>query len=104
MAKSRKQYTGEEKAAILRAHLVDRVPVSDICDQHGLHPTMFYRWQRALFDAAPTTLDGRTRVDKPSKAQDRKIANLEAKLAQKDSVIAEVMHDFVDLKKKLGVN
>lgn len=104
MAKSRKRYTGEEKAAILRAHLVDRVPVSEICDQHGLHPTMFYRWQKTLFDAAPTTLDGRTRVDQPSKAQDRKIANLEVKLAQKDTIIAEVMHDFVDLKKKLGAN
>lgn len=102
MAQSRKRYTGEEKTAILRAHLVDGVPVSDLCDRHGLYPTMCYRWQKTLFDAAPTTLDGRNRIDKPAKAQDRKIAALEAKLADKDSVIAEVMHDYVDLKKNLG--
>ena len=102
MANTRRSYTGEEKAAILRAHLVDRVPVSDLCDRHGLHPTMFYRWQKALFDGAPSALHGRARSDKGKKSQDRKIADLEAKIAKKDLVIAEVMHDYIDLKKKLG--
>ena len=33
MRKKRKQYTAEEKVRILRRHLVDRVAVSDLCDQ-----------------------------------------------------------------------
>ena len=50
MARKRKQYTGEEKLAILRKHLLEGVAVSDICDEHGLQPTVFYRWQKQLFE------------------------------------------------------
>ena len=37
--------TGTEKDAILRRHLIDKVAVSDLCDQHQLQPTIFYAWQ-----------------------------------------------------------
>ena len=50
MRKNRKKYTAEEKVTILKEHLVNGVPVSDVCDQHQLHPSMFYRWQRQLFE------------------------------------------------------
>jgi transposase len=46
----RKQYTGEEKIAILRKHLPEGIPVSDVCDEPGLQPTAFYRWQKQLFE------------------------------------------------------
>ncbi len=48
MNKARRQYAGKEKVNILRLHLLEHKPVSDICDQYGLHPTMFYRWQKEL--------------------------------------------------------
>ena len=48
MRKERKHYTAEEKVAILRRHLLDKVPVSDLCEQNGLQPTVFYRWQKEL--------------------------------------------------------
>jgi hypothetical protein len=38
MRKPRKNYTPVEKVAILRRHLIDRVPVSDLCDEHQLSP------------------------------------------------------------------
>jgi transposase-like protein len=50
MRKNRKNYTPEEKVNILKEHLVNGVPVSDVCDQYQLHPTVFYRWQRQLFE------------------------------------------------------
>jgi transposase len=50
MKKQRKQYTPEEKVAILRRHLVEGVPISDLCDEMGLQPTVFYRWQKELFE------------------------------------------------------
>jgi transposase-like protein len=46
MTKRRNKYPHEEKVSILNRHLVDQVPVSDICDRHGLSPTVFYLWQR----------------------------------------------------------
>ena len=46
----RRQFTPEEKATILRRHLADRVPVSDLCDEYHIQPTLFYLWQRQAFD------------------------------------------------------
>ena len=31
-------------------HLVDKVPVSELCEELGLRPTVFYRWQKELFE------------------------------------------------------
>lgn len=40
----RKHHTPEEKVSILRRHLIEKVPVSNLCEEFGLHPTVFYRW------------------------------------------------------------
>jgi transposase-like protein len=50
MRKERKHFTPEEKVAILRRHLADKVPVSELCEELRLRPTMFYRWQKELFE------------------------------------------------------
>jgi len=50
MKKQRKHYTPEEKVAILRRHLVEEVPISDLCDELGLQPAVFYRWQKEFFE------------------------------------------------------
>jgi len=42
---------------------VGRVPISDLCDQLGLQPTVFYRWQKEFFEngaAAFSKEDGPT--------------------------------------------
>ncbi len=44
MKKTRRHYTAQEKVAILRRHLVDKEPVSKLCDELALQPTVFYRW------------------------------------------------------------
>ena len=50
MSTQRRHYAAEEKVSILRRHLVEKVPVSELCEQLGLQPTVFYRWQKTLFD------------------------------------------------------
>ncbi|HBH13659.1 MAG TPA: hypothetical protein DDX29_11190 [Clostridiales bacterium] len=50
MRKKRENYIPEEKVSILKAHLINETPVSEICDQHQLQPTVFYRWQQQLFE------------------------------------------------------
>ncbi len=78
MKKSRIKFSSEEKVAILRRHFVEKVPVSDICDQYSFHPTQFYRWQKAFFE------HGAAAFDRQSKTQEqkfgRKITTLEEKL------------------------
>ena len=98
--KPRKRPSAQEKAAILRLHLLERTPVSDLCDQYDIHPTMFYRWQKELFENAAAALEPRNR--RPSDAKDRRIVFLEEKLQRKNEVLAEVMEEYTQLKKELG--
>ncbi len=100
MLKTRRKFSAEEKVKILRRHLVEDVPVSDLCDEYGLHPTMFYRWQKTLFEKGAAAFDHRDDA-KTRKLEDR-IAAQAAKLAHKDEVIGEIMADHVRLKKSLG--
>ena len=50
MRRARKHYTAEEKVAILRRHLVDNEPVSKLCDESALQPTVSCRWQKTFFE------------------------------------------------------
>jgi len=87
----RRHFTTEQKGEILRRHLGDKVPVSDLCDEYGIQPSLFYTWQRQLLTNASAALeDGRTRRGQRATASrdQEKIEALEAKLAKKDSVIA----------------
>ncbi len=75
MKKQRKHYTPEEKVAILRRHLLEKEPISKLCDEMG-----------------------------PSNhsAEQERIAYLEKKIQTKDEVLAELMAEHVALKKTLG--
>jgi transposase-like protein len=102
MVKHRKQYTAQEKMSILRRHLVDGVPVSDLCDELGLQPTVFYRWQKQLFENGALALENQRSNGKRPQSEERKIAALEAKLRRKDEVLSELMEEHIALKKSLG--
>jgi transposase len=103
--KARRHFTGQEKVAILRRHLVEKVPVSDLCEEHGMHPTLFYRWQKDWFEQGAVVFEGpkgRSRNGRPQDAATRRIAALEEKLRRKDEVLSELMEEYVALKKSLG--
>ena len=57
MRKPRKNYTPPQKVAILRRHLIDQVPVSDLCDEYQLSPTLFYAWQKIFFENGATAFE-----------------------------------------------
>jgi transposase-like protein len=103
--RTRRSYTPEQKAAILRRHLVDKVPVSDLCDEYEIQPSVFYGWQRQLAENMELALQAGGRRRKAD-TREAKLASeneaLKAKLAKKDSVIAEISEEFVALKKALG--
>ena len=98
--RKRKNYSAEEKVGILRRHFIEKVPVSDICEELGLQPTVFYRWQKQFFEngvAAFQPTNG-----KRGDAMERRNAELEAKLRRKHEVLSELMEEHVQLKKSLG--
>jgi len=100
VAGKRRYFSGEDKVRILRCHLIDKVPVSDLCDKHGLHPTLFYKWQKEFFENGAAAFE--RRADGKSRKLEKQNATLKAKLANKDEVIAEIMESHVALKKSLG--
>ena len=100
MKRQRKNYTAEEKVAILRRHLLEKVPISDLCEEHGMHPTMFYRWQKELFENGAAAFQQKGRPN--HQAEQERIEYLEQKIQTKDEVLAELMAEHVALKKTLG--
>lgn len=105
--KTRRHFTGQEKVAILRRHLVDKVPVSQLCEEHRIHPTLFYGWQKNLFEQGAVVFDApkgrKGAAQRNEDAAARRIAALEAKLQNKNEVVAELLEEHVQLKKELGV-
>jgi transposase len=103
MSNERKHYTAQDKVAILRLHLLEKKPVSDLCDQYQIHPTLFYRWQKEFFENGAAAFEANGKRRKVvEEVKDRKIAVLEGKLHQKNEVLAELMQEYVQLKKELG--
>lgn len=103
--RSRRKYTTEQRVAILREHLVDKVPVSEVCTKHDLPPSVFYQWQRQVHENLAGALTPPTLANGPSKREKElaaEVARLKAKLGSKDEVIAEISAEFVHLKKSLG--
>ncbi len=101
----KRRWTPQEKAVLLKRHLVEKVEVSKICEESRLQPTQFYRWQQDLFENAALVFErlhnGR-QVSREKTAQEQKIAVLEAKLQQKNEVLSELMEEHLALKKKIG--
>lgn len=99
----RRRFTAQEKVAVLREHLVEKMPVSQVCDKHGLNPTVFYRWQKELFENAADVFEAKgPRPDGKTRQLEQRVQALQAKLVRKDEVISELMEDHVRLKKSLG--
>ena len=100
MKKQRKHYTPEEKVAVLRRHLLEKEPISKLCDELGLQPTVFYRWQKEFLENGAAAFAQNAR---PNHSVDQeRIASLEGKIQTKDEVLAELMAEHVALKKTLG--
>jgi len=100
--RQRRKFSPEDKAAILRRHLSDKVPVSDLCEEYKLQPSVFYQWQRQLLDHAAKALEPHRGLDGHERKLESKIEVLETRLRRKDSVIAEISEEFVKVKKALG--
>ena len=103
MKKTRKHLTGAEKVAVLRRHLIDKLAVSDLCDEVGIQPSQFYRWLKQFFENGAKALERVGGNDAAVRSHDaRRVEKLEAKLREKNGVIAELLEEHVAIKKSLG--
>ena len=102
MRNARKHYTAQEKVVILRRHLLDKVPVSELCEKEGLRPTVFYRWQKEFFENGAAAFESKERPARQVAEKQKRIEYLEKRVQTKDEVLAELMAEHVALKKSLG--
>jgi transposase len=103
MNTQRRHLTPDQKAQIVRRHLSGREPVSNLADEFGIQPSQIHYWVKQVLDQADRAFQsGPGRPPRTEQVKDRKIERLQAKLVQKNEVIAELMEEHVKLKKELG--
>ena len=102
MSKTRRHFTAEQKAAIVRRHVSGKEAVSKLADEFGVQPSQIHLWVKQVLEAAERAFERSPGQRKGEGVKDRKIEHLEAKLVQKNEVIAELMEENVLAKKTNG--
>jgi len=72
--RTRRQFTSEDKAEAVKRHVVGGEAVSSVCEDLGIAPNLFYRWQKDLFDHAAAAFEVKGR----SLGMDSRTRKLEA--------------------------
>jgi len=94
----RRQFTAEEKVQIVLEGLRADAQVSEVCRRHGITTNQFYQWRDRLVKGAKAAF-AEERRGRPK--SDRKVERMEAQLARKDAVIAEITEEILKVKKGL---
>lgn len=102
MKAHRRNFTPEQKVSILREHLIEHVPISDLCDKHLIQPALFYQWQKTFFEKGSAAFESGRSPSRVVGHQERKLLALESKLNMRTEALAELMEEHVRLKKSLG--
>jgi len=101
--RERRHFTAQQKAALVKRHLLDGVAISDLCDEAQITPTQFYQWQKQLFEGAAAAFEKKPGKPAGQSPVERRVAHLEQRLATKNEVIAELTEENVRLKKVDGL-
>jgi len=101
MSKKRRYFNADQKVVAIRKHLLEQVPVSDLCDELSITTTLFYRWQKEFFEngSRAFTKDGDSNLKKAVKEN----TQLKVTTSEKNDVIAELVAENISLKKKRGL-
>ncbi len=99
---ARRHFSGPEKVAILKRHLLEKVPISNLCDELQLYHNQVYGWLKEFFENGHAAFDNGRKSKAVEDAQQKKIEQLQAKLARKNEVMAELMEALTDEKKRNG--
>jgi len=102
MSSKRRHFTADQKAAAVRRHLSGKEAVSDLADELGVQPSQIHNWVKLVLDQADKAFERSAGKPRGEPAKDRRIEQLQAKLATKNEVISELMEENVKAKKATG--
>jgi transposase len=103
MARLRRSFSAEQKAEIVRRHLSGKEPVSKLAEEFQLQPTQIHAWVNQVLTQASRAFERSAPNGSIEDTKDSRIRQLEAKLAQKNEVIDELLEANVREKKRNGV-
>lgn len=103
MSRTRRHFTAEQKAQVVRRHLAGKEAVSDLAEELGVQPSQIHLWVKQVLDQAEGAFQRSPGKRRAEEARERRrIEQLEAKLVQKNEVISELMEENVKAKKANG--
>jgi transposase len=103
LIKSRRNFTAEQKAEIVRRHLSGKEPVSKLAEEFHIQPSQIHTWVKLVLEQAERAFERSPGRHNGAQAKERqKIEQLEAKIVQKNEVIAELLEENVRAKKASG--
>ena len=91
----RRRFSDVQKTKAVLSHVQDGVPVSQVCEDLGIHPNQYYEWQKQAFSGLPHVFSRDT--VRQERSHQREVDNLKAKLSQKEEVIAELLTEHIAL-------
>lgn len=110
MTRNRRKFTAAQKAEIVRRHLKDKTPISSLAEELAIQPTQIYQWVALALEQLDRVFEKSENGKQPSPRatqkiadlKDQKIKRLEARLVDRNEVIAELMEENVKAKKAGG--
>lgn len=100
-------FDSTKKADVVRRHLKDGVPVSDLAKELDVQPSQIHQWINQVLSQAEKAFEKPSKKRKRSvqsleKRLTRKVDQLEQQLINRNEVIAELMEENVKAKKENG--
>lgn len=102
MSGARRHFSAEQKAQVVRRHLAGKEPVSKLAEELTIQPSLIQLWINQVLTQAERAFERSPGNGRVEQAKDRRIEQLQARLVQKNEVIAELMEDNVRQKKVAG--
>lgn len=96
-SKERRQFAATTKLQILKEGRTSNTPLSQVCEQYAISPTLFYQWERISEQAALTAFAGQKRGRKKLRPSEEQLL---AEVQRLREVIAELSSENLQLKKR----
>ncbi len=91
MSRTRRRFTAQQKADLVRRHVVKKDAISDLADEIGLQPSQIYLWINQVLEQAERAFQPNGKSQMTANPDKHRIKELENDLQIKDALLAEML-------------
>jgi len=99
--KQSKHYTAEQKVKMLREHLENNIPVSELAQKYEVRPNDIYLLKKKLFESAADIFSLKVSTPMLVTAEQKKIEKLQSKLKDRDEAISYLIRENIEIIKSI---